>query len=71
MGRPRITDERRIATAIRLPESLYERLRRAACDRDVSTNLLVTRAVAEYLDRLPDAEAALKPRRRAPREVRP
>lgn len=60
MGRPRITEERRIATAVRLPESLHERLRLAARDRDVSTNLLITSAVAEYLDRLPAAETALK-----------
>jgi len=64
MGRPRITEERRIATAVRLPESLHERLRLAASDRDVSTNLLVTRAVTEYLERLPAAEVSLTPGRR-------
>lgn len=63
MGRPRITEERRIATAVRLPESVHQRLHDAAIDRDVSANLLVTRAVTEYLERLPSTDDVLKPRR--------
>ena len=63
MGRPRVSDERRIATAVRLPESVHRRLQDAARDRDVSANLIVTRAVEEYLDRLPRADAALAPSR--------
>lgn len=63
MGRPRICDERRIATAVRLPESLHRRLQLAARDRDVSANLLITRAVDEYLERLPRAEEVLAPKR--------
>lgn len=63
MGRPRVSDERRIATAIRLPESIHRRLQLAASDRDVSANLLVTRALDEYLERLPSAEDTLRPRR--------
>lgn len=59
MGRPRTYEERRIATAVRLPESIHRRLREAAVDRDVSANLLVTRAVSEFLDRLPSADAVL------------
>lgn len=59
MSRPRTFDERRIATAIRLPESLHGRLHEAAAERDVSANLLVTRAVCDYLDRLPTADEAL------------
>ncbi len=59
MGRPRVCDEPRIATAVRLPESLHQRLHDAATDRDVSVNLLVTRAIGEYLDRLPSAEQTL------------
>ena len=71
MARPRTCDEPRIATAVRLPESIHRRLHEAATDRDVSANLLVTRAVTEYLDRLPSADAALEPtRRRAGRKVR-
>lgn len=56
MGRPRVSEEPRVATAVRLPESLHRRLHRAASDRDVSANLLVTRAIDEFLDRLPDAD---------------
>ena len=69
MARPRTFEEKRIATAVRLPESIHRRLHEAACDRDVSANLLVTRAVHEYLDRLSSADAALTgraPRRRSP-----
>jgi hypothetical protein len=68
MGRPRVSNERRIATAVRLPESIHRRLQLAAHDRDVSANLLITRAVDEYLQRLPSAEQVLTPpRRRAKR----
>jgi predicted transcriptional regulator len=63
MGRPRVSDERRIATAVRLPESLHRRLQLAASDRDVSANLLVTKAVDEYLERLPSADKVLAPKR--------
>lgn len=63
MGRPRISDERRIATAVRLPESLHRRLQLAASDRDVSANLLITKAVDDYLERLPSADMALTPKR--------
>lgn len=59
MGRPRVSDERRIATAVRLPESIHRRLQVAASDRDVSANLLITKAVDEYLRRLPSADEAL------------
>jgi len=63
MGRPRISEERRIATAVRLPESIHHRLQLAASDRDVSVNLLITKAVERYLDRLPRADQALMPKR--------
>ncbi len=59
MGRPRVCDEPRIATAVRLPESLHQRLHDAATDRDVSVNLLVNRAVEDFLDRLPSAATVL------------
>ncbi len=59
MGRPRVCDERRIATAVRLPESLHQRLHDAASERDVSVNLLVNRAVEDFLDRLPSPDAVL------------
>lgn len=52
MGRPRIYHEPRVATAIRLPASLRHELRAVAMEEDVSVNVLVTRAVSEYLRRL-------------------
>jgi predicted HicB family RNase H-like nuclease len=52
MGRPRIYDEPRVATAVRLPLSLRDELRTAATERDVSVNFLVIRAVSDYLLRI-------------------
>ena len=59
MARPRTYEEPRVATAVRLPESIHRRLHAAATDRDVSANLLVIRAVSELLDRLPSASTSL------------
>lgn len=53
MGRPRIYEEPRISTAIRLPASLRDELHDAAAARDVSVNLLVTQAVSKFLRQLP------------------
>ena len=59
MPRPRTYEEPRVATAVRLPVSIYRRLHDAASDRDVSANLLVIRAVSELLDRLPSTTTAV------------
>ncbi len=59
MPRPKTYNETRVATAVRIPVSVHRRLQQAATDRDVSANLLVTRAVTEFLDRLPSASEAL------------
>ncbi|MBK5222021.1 MAG: hypothetical protein JJE52_03920 [Acidimicrobiia bacterium] len=61
MGRPRVSNERRIATAVRLPASVHQRLHLTARDRNVSANLIITSAVADYLDRLPSIDAVLTP----------
>jgi hypothetical protein len=63
MGRPRIYDEPRVATAVRLPVSVHDELQRVASARAVSVNFLVTRAVTELLTHLPDplAEAPVSP----------
>lgn len=61
MARPRTYAEDRVATAVRLPVSVHRRLHQAAMDRDVSANLLITRAVTDFLERLTSAEAALDP----------
>ena len=71
MSRPRTFDEKRIATAVRLPESVHRRLHHAATERDVSANLLITRAVSDYLDRLPTASEILTVRNRAKRKASP
>jgi len=59
MARPRLYDKR-ITTAVRLPEDIHERLRDAADERDVSVNYLITKAVDDYLDRLVPAEEAVR-----------
>lgn len=53
MARPKIYDEPRVTTAIRLPASLRERLHEAAKARDVSMTLLVVNAISDYLRYLP------------------
>jgi len=54
--RPRICDEPRVVTAVRLPASLRDQLDRAAAERTVSVNLLVTRAITDYLRSLPPVD---------------
>jgi hypothetical protein len=54
VGRPRVYDEARVATAVRFPVSLRDELQAVANKRDVSVNFLVVRAVTDYLSRLPD-----------------
>jgi len=51
MGRPHTHDDRR-ATAIRFDPDVHARLVAAAKERQVSANLLVNRAVDEFLDAL-------------------
>lgn len=55
MARPKLYAEQRVATAVRLPVTLRSELQAAAEERDVSVNLLVNRAIREYLARLPPA----------------
>lgn len=59
MARPRMYSEPRIPTAVRLPEPVHQRLRDVARERTVSVNLLITRAVEDYLERLPPLEESL------------
>ena len=46
----------RTTTAIRFPDEVLERLKKAAEERDVSVNFLVVKSVEESLDRLVPAE---------------
>jgi len=62
MGRPKICEEPRVATAIRLPVSVRDELLAAATERDVSVNFMVTRAVVQYLSRLPAIDSQLTSR---------
>ena len=59
MARPRIYDKR-ITTAVRLPEGIHERLKEAADERDVSVNYLITKALDDYLGRLVPAKDAVR-----------
>lgn len=56
MARPRVHHEKRVTTAIRVPEDLHGQLARAAEERDLSVNYLVVRAIEDFLDRLIPAE---------------
>ncbi len=56
MPRPRIYEEERVATAIRLPTSLHDDLKRIANTRDVSVNFLIIRAVSDLLERVEDVD---------------
>ncbi len=44
--------KQRTTTAIRFPDSLHERLKEAADERDLSINFLVVKAVEDFLERL-------------------
>jgi predicted DNA-binding ribbon-helix-helix protein len=52
MSRPRIYEEHRITTAVRLPESLHDWLKATARERDVSVTYLVVRALEDYRKRI-------------------
>lgn len=51
MGRPKVHDDR-TSTSIRLSPALYEALREAATERDVSMNWLIVKAIEDFLPRL-------------------
>lgn len=53
--------EKRIATAVRIPESIHHQLQDQAELRDVSVNFLVVRAVTQYLQNAPDPLALEDP----------
>ncbi len=52
MARPKVYDEERIATAVRLPRSLHEQLHEAADERHVAANLLIVKALETFLAQL-------------------
>ncbi|MCU1426777.1 MAG: hypothetical protein JWL83_777 [Actinomycetia bacterium] len=62
MGRPRVHQEERVTTAVRVPKTLHDRVRAAADERQVGVNLLVVRALEEYLDRLVPVDELVRTR---------
>ena len=52
MARPRVYEEERVATAVRLPRSLHEQLHEAADERQVAANLLIVKALETFLAQL-------------------
>ena len=52
MARPKVHQEPRVTTALRVPRDLHERLKLAAEERQVAVNLLAVKALEDYLDRL-------------------
>jgi predicted HicB family RNase H-like nuclease len=54
-------DEQRVTTAVRIPESLFERLKEAAAARDTSVNHLLVRGADYYIRRLPPLDPADDP----------
>lgn len=56
MGRPKKFHDRRVTTAVRMPERLHRRLSETAEDRATSINHLMVKAAEHYLDRLPAIE---------------
>jgi predicted HicB family RNase H-like nuclease len=49
-GRPKVYNEPRVSTGLRLPKSLHERILAMADERDVSANWLITRAIERYVE---------------------
>jgi hypothetical protein len=66
MGRPRVHDEDRVTTAVRLPPDLHRQLRAAADERQVAVNLLVIKALQDYLPRLTPVDQLTGPVSQAP-----
>lgn len=60
VGRPREYDEPRVATSVRLPESLHQDLAEAARDHGLSVNRMIEQAVIEFLtDLLPPSKVKM------------
>jgi hypothetical protein len=61
MARPKLYDEDRVTTAVRLPASLHRELQSAADERDVSVNFLVIKALRRYMQQLPRGDEIEEP----------
>jgi hypothetical protein len=58
VARPRIYDQPRVTTAVRLTPAMRDQLHKAAVDRGVSVNQLVVEAMSEYLRKVCRARPA-------------
>lgn len=56
MARPRVYEEDRVTTAVRLPKTAHTKLKAEAKERDVSVNYLIVRAVERYFGAMPAPE---------------
>jgi predicted HicB family RNase H-like nuclease len=56
MARPKLYQEKRVPTAVRIPESLHRQLHAAAEEREISVNLLIIRAIKKHLEQLPPVD---------------
>lgn len=68
MARPRTQPTDRVATAIRVPRDLHDRLSEAAFDRDLPINFLVVKAIEAMLDNLIPVEELRLTRSTQPRK---
>lgn len=59
-GRPREYDEDRVTKALRISADLDERLKAAAEERGVSVNLLMNKALEDYMQRLLPVDQVLR-----------
>jgi HicB family len=62
VARPRVNEEERVATAVRLPRSLHEQLHEAADERQVAANLLIVKALETFLAQLTPVDELTAPR---------
>ena len=53
MARPKLFEEKRIPTAVRIPGSLHRQLHATAEQREISVNFLIVRAIKKHLEQLP------------------
>ena len=56
MARPKLYEERRVPTAVRIPESLHRQLQEVAEEREISVNFLIIRAIKKHLEQLPSID---------------
>ena len=58
-GRPKQFEEDRVTKAVRISHDLDARLKEVAVSRDTSVNMLINRAIENYLDALKPIDEVL------------